>query len=63
MGLDCDCCILQVIEILVEESNVQPVNSPVTVCCPSVAYRCKKQDGYATSCRCRVEFSLQRPYR
>lgn len=26
------CNILQVKEILIEESNVQPVNSPVTVC-------------------------------
>ncbi len=25
------CCVLQIKEILVEESNVQPVNSPVTV--------------------------------
>ena len=25
-------CLLQVKEILIEESNVQPVNSPVTVC-------------------------------
>jgi hypothetical protein len=27
-----DCVISQIKEILVEESNVQPVNSPVTVC-------------------------------